>query len=305
MFIRQLQYLVTLSQTRHFGRAARTCHVSQPGLSAGIRHLEEELGVAIVRRGHRFQGFTSEGERLLAWARRILAGWEGLRQEASAAGKELTGILRIGAIPTAMSVVPLITGTIRASHPGVRQSLVSLSSDEILRQLNAFEIDLGVTYKEESRPEGFRALPLYRERYLLLAPANSPLGARKRMGWSEASRLPLCLLTPNMQNRRIVDAAFRSAEVRPRVVAETDSILALYSFVRHAGLYSIVPQNLLCLSELSREVAAIPLKPEVSRQVELLSIRDMPPPPVVAAAWSMVEHLELQSRLDGLITAAY
>ena len=67
MFIRQLDYLVTLAREKHFAKAAEACHVSQPALSSGIRSLEKELGVMIVQRGRRFVGLTAEGERVLAW----------------------------------------------------------------------------------------------------------------------------------------------------------------------------------------------------------------------------------------------
>ena len=65
MFIRQIHYLLALAKTEHFGRAAEMCHVSQPALSTAIQHLEEELDITIIRRGHRYQGFTLDGERLL------------------------------------------------------------------------------------------------------------------------------------------------------------------------------------------------------------------------------------------------
>ena len=68
MDIRQLQYLVALSREKHFTRAAQACHVSQPTLSGRIRQLEQELGVPIVERGHRFHGLTPDGERVLKWA---------------------------------------------------------------------------------------------------------------------------------------------------------------------------------------------------------------------------------------------
>ena len=73
MVIRQLAYLVALARERHFGRAAAACNVTQPTLSAGIRHLENELGVPLVERSQRFQGLTAEGERVLTWAQRIIA----------------------------------------------------------------------------------------------------------------------------------------------------------------------------------------------------------------------------------------
>jgi DNA-binding transcriptional LysR family regulator len=78
MVIRHLRYLTALAQERHFARAAAICNVTQPTLSAGIKQLEESLGVLIVERGHRFVGLTAEGERVLAWAQRLLVDYESL-----------------------------------------------------------------------------------------------------------------------------------------------------------------------------------------------------------------------------------
>ncbi|WP_317964035.1 LysR family transcriptional regulator [Methylocaldum szegediense] len=122
MFIRQVHYLIALAKTGHFGRAAEICNVSQPALSTAIQHLEEELGVVIVRRGQRFQGFTPEGERLLQWARILARDWEGMRQEAALCSRQITGTLRIGAIPTTLAVTPPVHGALpggmsRRGHP--------------------------------------------------------------------------------------------------------------------------------------------------------------------------------------------
>jgi DNA-binding transcriptional LysR family regulator len=72
MFMRQLTYLIALDKHRHFGRAAESCHVSQPALSTGISELERELGITIIKRNRSFRGVTPEGERVIAWARQML-----------------------------------------------------------------------------------------------------------------------------------------------------------------------------------------------------------------------------------------
>lgn len=79
MDIKQLKYLIALDQTRHFGRAAAACHITQPTLSMRIRNLEEELNLTLIQRGQRFEGFTPE-EADLAWARAVLAAHDGWRQ---------------------------------------------------------------------------------------------------------------------------------------------------------------------------------------------------------------------------------
>ncbi len=305
MFVRQLTYLVTLAQQRHFARAAQACHVSQPALSAAIQHLEDELGVSIVQRGQHFEGFTSEGERLLDWARRILADWEGLRQEATLSRNQLTGMLFLGAIPTTLPVVPLLTEPCLTAYPSVTHRVLSLSAEEIIRRIDHFELDLGLTYLEDHVLRGFHMLPLYHERYVLLARDASRIGDRTSLDWAEVADLPLCLLTPNMQNRRIIDAAFRRAGVTPKVCVETDSIFALYSHVRSAGVFSVVPHSLLYLIEMRQEVTVIQVTPELSRSIGLITLERKPLPPLVAATWSIFGDLDLQSRFDALISAIY
>ena len=301
MFIRQIHYLLALSKTEHFGRAAEVCHVSQPALSTAIQHLEEELGITIVRRGQRFQGFTMEGERLLQWAQILAHDWECMRQEAALSNRQLTGTLRIGAIPTTLAVTSLLTEPCQQEYPGVGIKLVSLCSDELIHQLDSFELDLGLTYLEDPRLKGFRTLPLYRERHVLLACNPDPRLIKKDLGWADIAGLPLCLLTPNMQNRRIIDAAFREAGIIPKVVLETDSVFALYAHVRSAGLYSVVPHSLLSLFEMRREVTALTLTPELSREIGLISRRQDMPPPLQEAAWTIAQSLDLQHRFDSLI----
>lgn len=294
MFFRQLEYLVTLAREKHFARAATACHVSQPALSTAIRHLEEELGVVIVKRGRRFMGFTPEGERILAWARHSLAALSGLRQEASAALHHLTGLLRAGTVPTATAVMSLLTRACREAHPDLTHSILSLSSSEILRRLEEYELDVGLIYLDDIDTEGFRVLPLYHERYMLLAPDDARKAYCAEVNWKDIASLPLCLLTPNMQNRQIVNSAFRRAAVQPYVVVETDSMTALLAQVRHAGLHSVVPHSLLGLAVPPEGLAMVPLVPEFTRRIGLITTQQDPPAPLPAAIWAIAEGLDLQ-----------
>jgi len=146
-------------------------------------------------------------------------------------------------------VAPLLTEPYQSDYPGVGIKLVSLCADDLIRQLDNFELDLGLTYLEDPGLKGFRKLPLYRERHVLLARSPDPRLFKGDLGWADIAKLPLCLLTPNMQNRRLIDAAFREAGVTPNIMLETDSVFALYAYVRSAGLYSVVPHSLLSLFE--------------------------------------------------------
>ena len=241
MLLRQLEYLAALAREEHFGRAAQSCHVSQPALSAGIRKLEAELGVQIVKRGQRFEGFTAEGAEVLTWARRMVAEQQGMYQALSGMRGELTGSLRIGAIPTALTVAPLLTTPMRQQHPHVGFSLASMSSREIVARLNDFDIDVGMTYIDGEPLGRVRVIPLYRERHLFLTPDDERFTGRTSIGWEEAASLPLCLLNPTMQNRRIIDGCFAEAGATPRADVETDTVSAIYAHVASLQFSSVVP----------------------------------------------------------------
>ena len=123
--IDRLEFILALAREQHFGRAAQACGVSQQTLSAGVKQLEERLGVLLVQRGSRFQGFTPEGERVLDWARRIVGDARAMRQEVAALRRGLSGTLRMAAVPTATPMVAALTTPFRARHPAVRFSVQS------------------------------------------------------------------------------------------------------------------------------------------------------------------------------------
>jgi DNA-binding transcriptional LysR family regulator len=223
MLIRQLEYLTALAKERHFARAAASCYISQPALSAAIRKLESEFQVLIVRRGNRFMGFTPEGERIVKWAYRILAERDGLVDDVDSMREGLSGQLRIGAIPTALSSISLLTTPFCLRYPKVRVSVISMTSVEIQRSLSDYSIDVGLTYIDNEPLAQVRTKPLYRETYVLLTSAEGPFADRESLTWAEAAQIPLCLLSPDMQNRRIIDAAFRTADSEPAPTVETNS----------------------------------------------------------------------------------
>jgi DNA-binding transcriptional LysR family regulator len=113
--IDKLELLLALAKERHFGRAAEACGVTQPTMSTSLKQLEEALGVMLVKRGSRFQGFTPEGERTLDWARRIVGDARAMRQEINGLKDKLSGEIRIAAIPTVLGMVAALTTPFRAA----------------------------------------------------------------------------------------------------------------------------------------------------------------------------------------------
>jgi DNA-binding transcriptional LysR family regulator len=290
MDIRQLRYLVALARERHFARAAESCGVAQPTLSAGLRNLEDELGVPVVERGNRFKGLTPEGERVLAWAQRILADCDALEQELVETRRSLRGRVAVGVIPSALTMMAGLSTALLARQPGIGLKLLSMTSIEIQRGLDSFELHAGITYLDNEPLARVRALPLYRERYVLVARAGEGLDGRSALSWAEAADRRLCLLVPEMQNRRIIDAAFVQAGAKPSPVVETDSMVALVSHVREGGFAAVLPEHFLPRLGVTSGLLALPLQePAVAHEVGLVVADREPTPPMVAALWAAAQ----------------
>jgi DNA-binding transcriptional LysR family regulator len=293
----KLEYLMALARERHFGRAAEACGVTQPTLSAGIKQLEETLGVLLVQRGSRFIGFTPEGERTLDWARRIVGDARAMREEIKALKHGLTGQLRIAAIPTTLAMVAALTTPFRARHPDVRFTILSRTSIEILALLEDLEIDAGVTYIDNEPLGRVNAVPLYHERYQLLTAADAPLGNRERVTWAEVAQVPLCLLTPDMQNRRIIDGLLRSVGCEAQPTLESNSMIVLFAHVRTGRWASVMPARLAETLGLTATIRAIPIvEPEAVHTIGLVVPVREPMTPLNAAL--VAEARRLATTLD-------
>jgi DNA-binding transcriptional LysR family regulator len=269
--IDKLEYLMALAREQHFGHAAEACGVTQPTLSAGVKQLEEQMGVLLVNRGSRFQGLTPEGERVLEWARRIVGDARAMRQEVNALRHGLTGRLRIAAIPTALPMVAAITTPFRARHPDVQFTILSKTSLEILALIENLEVDAGITYLDNEPLGRVGSVPLYRERYCLVTSAEAPLGHRATVTWAEVSQVPLCLLTPDMQNRRIIDRLLRSAGGTVQPTLESNSMIVLFAHVRTGRWASVMPAKVAETLGLTETIRAIPItEPEAVHTIGLV-----------------------------------
>ena len=260
-----LKYLVALDEHKHFGRAAQACHITQPALSNALRAIEQEFGCAIVSRGRSFVGFTPEGQRVLASARRMLQERERLAQDLQSGAGNPSGSLRIGVVPTAVPIAARFAATLQARYPAIAPAVLSLSSPEIETGLENLSLDMGLGYTDRLQPLGLRlgTVPQYVEHYFLVRRAAvahaSELQFGSAIGWAQAGTLPLCLLTPEMHNRTLVDMAFAAAGVSVKPVIETNSILTLALSVLVGEVCSVLPGALVGAVRGYRELEASPL----------------------------------------------
>jgi LysR family hydrogen peroxide-inducible transcriptional activator len=179
MNLRDLTYLVALADHRHFGRAAESCFVSQPTLSTQLKKLETELGVELIERSPRRVMLTEVGELVVERARVVLREAESIREIARRASDPEAGSVRMGLFPTlAPYLLPHVVPHVRERFPHLELLLVEDKTEEVLRQLRAGTLDVGVValpvHDDQLHQE-----PLFRERFVLAVPADNHLAGRK------------------------------------------------------------------------------------------------------------------------------
>lgn len=275
-----MELLVALERHGHFARAADECGISQPAFSSRIRNLELELDVSLVLRGNRFMGLTPEGQIALTWARKMLLDADGMRQELTAATKSLQGNLTIGVIPTALAIAARIPNAINKIHPELKIEITSASSTEIKKGMDNFSISAGISYLDDAMPASVETHQLYQEQYYLLTPASFIDKQVDTISWTEAAKLPLCLLSRNMRNRRIIEEIFNQVGVTINPVMETNALTVSLAQLESGSAATIVPHALVDFVLFNNNVIALKLvDPVVEREIGLLLPKRKPVPP--------------------------
>lgn len=298
MLVRQLSYFVTLAREGHFARAAEACNIAQPTLSAAIRKLEDDLQAQLVVRGKRFVGLTPEGERVLVWGRQILTDYDSLLQDLTGTQKTLVGTLRLGVIPAAMPTVALVTEAFATAHPKAHVEISSMTSRAIERALDAFEIDGGITYLDNEPLERVRRVPLYHERFVFIAKRDHPFNGRTSVTWREAARERLCLLSEDMQNRRIINRLAQAAGTAVEPMVTSNSFLGLCAHLRHGGWASIVPDTFLYVFGGTPDLFAIDIvEPQQEQSIGLVLSQRDPASPMATALLNCLRGVDFETRL--------
>ena len=285
--IDKLEMFLALAREEHFGRAAEALGITQPTLSNGIKQLEDQLGVMLVWRGSRFGGLTPEGQRVLVWARQIVGDARTMRAEMRVARQGLSGHLRLAVIPTALTMAARLTSAFGRSHPNVAFTILSRTSSEILSMLENLEIDGGITYLDNEPLGRVTSVPLYAERYTLVCAPGTPLAGKDSVSWTEVAGQPLCLLTPDMQNRRIINQHFLRAGVDAHAPVESNSTVVLVAHVESGDWATVLPVKMAEFLCGGKTLRVIPIRsPEPRHKIGLIAPFREPHTPVLDALLS-------------------
>lgn len=237
MIVKNFEYLLALHREEHFGRAAISCNVSQPTLSAGIKQLEEDLDVQIVRHGRRYDGLTQEGESVLAWARKMANDCDGLERELSALKKGLEGQFRLGVVAGTSVVAPILSVALAERIPLLEQSISADQTKALSKALLAHEMDMALTYLEDVSEDDFDTHLLYRERIFLFQAANAR--QPRKTTWDQIVGMPLCILSGALPG-----AAQAQLERCSAKTIQTNAVDVLAAQVGTGRYATVLPQSL-------------------------------------------------------------
>jgi DNA-binding transcriptional LysR family regulator len=272
MELRQLEYFVAVAEEQSFTRAADRVHITQSGVSAQIRQLERELGLALLDRSGRRATLTSAGAAALEHARGALAAAERVRQAVDDVRGLLRGSLRMGMV-TACTVTPLFDAlaAFHHAHPGIEVELAEDTSDLLLERVRAGTLDLALVGTAGPPPPAFHTLPIVSEGIAALVAPGHPLHGRARAPLAEVAAHPVICLPPGTGVRGVYEQACAAAGLAPGIALSAtapDAIADLAARGLGAGILSAS----MCAGYTADALAAV-------------AIDDVPVPAVLALAW--------------------
>ena len=302
MILKQLYYLREIDRFKSFSKAAVACNVSQPALSRAVRILEEELGVVIIDRKKKVFGFTEEGIRILKWAHDILHSVTEMRNEVSLTRQDLAGALKIGVIPTAVHIVPVLIEAIQEKIGDFSCDVSVLVNADIIERLTKQQLDIGIMYYEECpQAQAFVVRSLYQEEQVLAGTSAYAFPEERDISWEDAAQFPLALLSKAMRCRQLVDTGFQAAGVKPIVRLETMSLELIHAEIMSGRLATILP------------ISSFPLRvPPVGRlqmrrlvgfsagSIGLVRLSERPPSDFFDEAWKVAQAIDYRQQFDNL-----
>jgi DNA-binding transcriptional LysR family regulator len=289
--LRQLVYFDAVVRHGGFTRASEQLHVAQPGISAQIRQLEVELGVVLLARTTRQVRLTDAGQRFLTRTRRILDELDAGRADMAQLTGVLTGRVRIGTVEALDPLdLPGALAALHDRHPGVEVILrPSPVGQQLLNDLDAYEIDLALGPTPPGLPGRFAALPLFSEELVVVAGADHHLNTHRGVSFSALREERFVSFPPGTGLRRILDTAAVAADFVPRVPYESTSLTQIRDLVSHGLGIALVPASVATAP--GRPVTTHSVQPNpIQRAIALTHRRDPPLPAAAQAARDLLQR---------------
>ncbi|WP_405486922.1 LysR family transcriptional regulator [Streptomyces sp. NBC_00096] len=221
MELRQLEYFVAVAEEQNFTRAAERVHISQSGVSAQIRRLEQELGAELFDRSGRTATLTVAGKAALEHARTALAATGALAQAVGEVSDLIRGRLTVGMV-VGCTVTPLFDALadFHRAHPGVEIALLEDNSDRLVQAVRAGSLDLALIGSAATTPDGLEALTIVSERLVAAVPPGHPLAGADRVTLRDLGSHPLICMPPGTGLRTVFDRACAAQGLHPAIALE-------------------------------------------------------------------------------------
>jgi DNA-binding transcriptional LysR family regulator len=287
MELRQLEYFVAVAEERSFTKAAARVHVAQPGVSAQVRRLEEELGQELLDRSGRTVSLTQVGAAMLPYARSALAAVSGAR----GAVDELTGLtsghVAVGMVTACAALdVPELLAAFRRQHPGVGISLSEADAGRLLEDLQAGRLDLAWVALGTADPPGLQTRTLSDEPLVAAVAHGHPLAGRRSIGVARLREQTLISMPRGTGIRTILDDGCAAVGFRPQVTLEANSPPMLAQLAARGLGVAILPQSVAAAYPDELHALAV----ERPRLRGRLALAWRAGPPSSPAARALIEH---------------
>ncbi|WP_435135180.1 LysR family transcriptional regulator [Actinacidiphila sp. bgisy144] len=224
MDLRQLEYFVAVAEERNFTRAAERVHISQSGVSAQIRRLEQELGAELFDRSARVVALTVAGKAALAHARAALAAAGAVAHAVGEVSEVVRGRLAVGMV-VGCTVTPLFDAlaAFHRAHPGVGIALLEGGSEALVEDVRSGALDLALAGTASPAPDGLEALVVVGERLVAAVPPGHPLAARGSVALADLAAHPVICMPAGTGLRTVFDRACAAAGAQPVVSCQASA----------------------------------------------------------------------------------
>lgn len=279
MKLSQMRYFSASCHAGSISKAASELHISQPSITASIKALEDELGVALLHRSNRAVAPTPDGERFLARCDAILAEVDSLAEEFAEISRNHK-LIHVGIPPMIGSVLfPEIFRSFRIRHPEIRINPVEIGSQAAKEAAVSGELDLAVITMGEDLPARLESLRLTSYEMMYCVGPGHPLAGRKTVSLKETAEYPMILFSGGYYQRTLLESSFRTLELTPEILFHSNQLTTIKSFIReNIASGFIMPQI------IHEEDGILPIKVEEGLRLN------------VAVVWRKDDYLTKEAR---------